>query len=322
MNSEQYRTKTPVYFTISLDKGFNSLIDGIKKETVEVIGKVHSVFRRVVNFQDNNKQMYSILQRDLDNGPYSIRVDKEGVDKEGFDNFLELNINIGESVIIRNGCLEIGDVFTLKFDNRQLWDPEKLKIYPNEDIVSIFKKNIEVYSKTLFLNGVNGGGKYYYIKNHSNLNESYKPSHIEKELDKRICNFLFNINNDCKNLEQSILSIVGFGNGLTPSGDDFLAGFITALNAIHDTKARITLNKIKNTLKNNSLSTTDISITMIKASLEGRTRENLIDFICALFSNDNSRLVHNIDKVFSIGSSSGTDLSVGIVIGLMYSLNI
>lgn len=314
MNSEQYRTMIPVYTTLSFDKDFSRLMNG--EETVRIVGKVHSVFKRVVNFQDDSKQIYSILQRDLDNGPYSIRIDQGGL-----KSFLELNINVDDLVIIRNGCLEIGSVFKLRFDNDQLWNPEKLKIFSNENTVSIFNENIKVYSK-LLSNRANGGVKYYYIKNHTNSNREYKPSLIEKELEKRISNLKWSIDNDYKSLKENIISIVGLGSGLTPSGDDFLVGFITALNTIEDTKTMLTLDKIESILKNNSLSTTDISIMMVKASLEGKARENLISFICALFSNDKSRLIHNIDNVFSIGSSSGADLSVGVVVGLMYSLNI
>lgn len=316
MNQEEYEIQFPIYSTISLDNGFNLLIKDSKKEAIKVIGKVHSLFKRVINFKYNN-QMYSILQKNLDNGPYSIRVNKEK-----YSDFSELNINIGDLVVLRNGYLEIEGVFKLKLDNKNLWSPKKSTIYFNENSMFLLKKNIQAYNQILFTNGNVGGVKYHYIKKYIQADVDHKVTLIEKELDIRISNFISGINNSYVNPSKKIFSLIGFGNGLTPSGDDFLTGFITALHFIKNTKTMLTFNKVANILENNILYTTDVSKAMIKASLEGKTRENLINFVYALFDNDSSKLIYSVDKIFSIGSSSGTDLSVGIIIGLMWGLNI
>ena len=316
MNSQAERSKRAVCFALSLDTGFNSFLNSIKKEAV-MIGQVHSVFKRVVNFQDHNQQIYSILHRDIDNRPYSIRVDQSG-----FDNFLELPISVGQAVILKNGSLEIKGTFIIKFEQRELWEPEKLKIYPDQTTVSLFKKNIKIYNKCLLNSGVNGGGRYYYLRNHVHLKRLSTPSLLEKELDRRIGSFLFKLNNQVKGLKDSILSIIGLGNGLTPAGDDFISGFISVLNLIQESKVSLTLQQIKEILKNNELSTTELSLTMIRASLEGRISENLKDLIGGLVDSEDLHLVHKIEQVFSIGSSSGTDLSIGVVIGLKYGLDI
>lgn len=315
MKDEEHMKKT-IHSVVSLDEAFNSLICETD-ENEGIIGKVHSIFERVINFESRNKQMFSIMKNDLDNAPYSMRLHEQKT-----ADFTVLDMKKDEDVVFKEDNLRIGEALSLKLTGIILWKPQKLSISFSKNNMSIFANNLTLYNEQIFLKGANGGAKYYYIKNHTSLNQCQKPSVIEKELENRICSLNINLENNCSLLEKSINAILGFGNGLTPSGDDFLAGFITALSFVQNKKAKRTIGKIKGILEERKLPTTDISVTMIKVSLEGKARESFIDFISSLFGNDDLLLKRSIDNMFGIGSSSGTDLSIGVVLGLMYSLDI
>ncbi|WMM24509.1 DUF2877 domain-containing protein [Tissierella sp. MB52-C2] len=305
------------FYALSYDKGLKTFIDTKNKNCNHVVGKVHSIFKKVINFVDDDNQIYSILQSSFDNGPYAVRIDNENI-----DDFFSLQIDINDLVFLENKVLRIENKLSINFDNVQLWSPMKLKIDIDKSNLELFKRNIEVYNHYLFHQGNYGGVKHCYIKTYMESPVSYKPTLIERELYKRVSNFITSIDSEYLNFKESIFSIIGLGNGLTPSGDDFLVGFMTALNVVEIEKTQALFRKIKYILRQNKLPTTDISISMINSCIEGNKREHLTDFIRKLFSEDKEGLLDSINNVFSIGSSSGVDLSVGVIIGLMYSLDI
>lgn len=302
------------FYALSYDRGFKSLVD---KNIPNPRLKVHSIFKRVINLVDRDKGIYSILQNDLDNGPCAMRVK---VDK-GYS-FLDLQINLDDSVKIEKKSLNIGDKIVISFKNIKLWSPDLLKLDINYTNKLNFNENIKCFNKYLFKNAVDGGSKYYYIDKFINQENTYKPSLIEKELKSRINIFLLSLTKSLEELTKSIVSMIGFGNGLTPSGDDFLVGFITSLNSFEGEESKLLFGKIKDILEDKNLSTTDVSKNMIKSSIVGDTREWIINFIKEVFNDDREGLFHSMDNLFSIGSSSGVDLSVGIILGAMYSLDI
>ncbi|WP_440896370.1 DUF2877 domain-containing protein [Amphibacillus sp. Q70] len=304
------------FFSLSFDEGFNEWVVKSKQQPAKKVGNIHSIFKRVINFQSESNKLYSILKQDLDNGPYSIRLaTNDSI------SFLALDIDKGDPVFLKNNHLEIANKLLVNLETGKLWCPKKLAIHLHQ-YKSVFQKNLNVYHELLQANTPSGGAKYYYEKNH--LSRLGKPnvSLVEKELEKRISYFLSCLDQEPKILKESVQALIGLGNGLTPSGDDFLTGFITVLNLIDEEKPQTIFRKLMHLLKNMDLSTTDISVMMIKASIEGRTRERLLNFINDLCTTQaDVILIDSIEKVFAIGSLSGTDMATGMVTSLKYSLN-
>ncbi|AHM58214.1 hypothetical protein EAL2_808p07110 (plasmid) [Peptoclostridium acidaminophilum DSM 3953] len=304
------------FYAISFDDGFANMVDAYGKGQNEIAGRVHSLFKRVVNFTDSNGQMYSILDKNLDNGPYAARVDFKDN-----DNLHECEIKLNDEVIIKNNSLNIGNAISIKFDMCRIWQPQKINIRVDEIDIKQFRDNIDLYRRRLIDSQIRGGCSYYHIKGIAGV-ELYKAVLMERELDRRISNLIASLKSGGSELEKDIIPLVGLGNGLTPSGDDFISGFISALGVIKDERAKAALERIKSVLKRSVISTTDISRTMINASLEGKYRESIASFIGAILRRDKQELNLCIDKVLSIGSTSGADLSSGVIAGLEYGLNI
>lgn len=298
------------YLAHSADQEFCQLIRTKLKS--KCIGSVHSVFNKVINFQTTNGQIYSILQYEIDNGPYSLRINS--ID----ESFSDLNIKVNDAVKFESNYLCI-NAFNVKMNDLNVWEPNEFKF--NEKHLPAFRKNIEVFNETVHSNGSPGGTYYYYFKNNFSSMPLYDASVVEKKLCYRISAFLWCIQNEPEKVGFYIKKIIGFGYGLTPSGDDYLAGFITSLTKASSYKASSCVALIADVLKNKQISTTDISNMMIQASLEGKISERMNDFMeCLLLHRCKERLKESILTALSVGSMSGTDFIIGIVDGIKFSL--
>ncbi len=112
-------------------------------------------------------------------------------------------------------------------------------------------------------------------------------------------------------LSDQLSSIVGLGNGFTPSGDDFIIGFLFCLNRIlsctnhKDTKFVIMGN------------TNWASKKFIGYSQNGIVIEPLELFVNFLLSGENKTKFPLMDLI-QVGKSSGIDASIGAIIATVF----
>jgi len=109
-------------------------------------------------------------------------------------------------------------------------------------------------------------------------------------------------------LQSAVSGIVGLGNGSTPSGDDFLAGFLYWRHQIEKTVDHDIMNlKIEN-------KTSWQSRKFIEYAQEGLVIEPLETFVNALFSGNEELITDAILDLSKIGHSSGLDAGLGVII--------
>jgi hypothetical protein len=136
--------------------------------------------------------------------------------------------------------------------------------------------------------------------------------------------FVKDIEYSQKELDVATLDLVGLGYGLTPSGDDFLAGLIGTLNCFAKNnhlspilnEQIITLNKVIYSTLGTS-KTNLISETLLENALSGFLSETIGDFLRSLFKkhgNSEKNLDERLEDLLSIGHSSGADFLAGIYI--------
>lgn len=120
-------------------------------------------------------------------------------------------------------------------------------------------------------------------------------------------------------------SILGFGPGLTPSGDDFLSGFITAGIAVSQARGNPpdAVNKIiEKVNKEAKGKTTRVSIAMMEDAGNGEMAAPVWKFIqTALLSEEMGRVIASAHKIGEMGGSSGEDLFNGLATGIWYFLS-
>jgi len=116
---------------------------------------------------------------------------------------------------------------------------------------------------------------------------------------------------DLMKLSNQLSGIVGLGNGFTPSGDDFIVGFLFCLNRIllctnhKDAKFVIMGN------------TNWVSKKFIDYSQNGIVIEPLEMFVNFLLSGENE-IKSSLMDLIQVGKSSGIDASIGAIIATVF----
>lgn len=111
-------------------------------------------------------------------------------------------------------------------------------------------------------------------------------------------------------VEDFLLNIIGLGPGLTPSGDDFVLGYlyyVLNVKKIKDLAVEIIIDFIKT---KSIMRTNRISNTYLNAVANGE-RFSLFDEVC--FAKNEESLNKGIDNLLQMGNNSGCDILCGIL---------
>ena len=119
----------------------------------------------------------------------------------------------------------------------------------------------------------------------------------------------------------------GLGFGLTPSGDDFLCGYLTGLNFIEtnlkaDASGALALmekvrglSDIRDAVYDNALTKNFIGASFTYCAYNGRVNEKTGKLLTALARFDRKRLASAAKASLRAGHTSGADFSAGLIYG-------
>lgn len=99
----------------------------------------------------------------------------------------------------------------------------------------------------------------------------------------------------------------GLGFGLTPSGDDFIAGFFIAKHL---------MGSEVHSFFREALGKNPLSNSFLKSAEQGRANEELKKLIHSLFEGDKKHVKEISEKFMNHGATSGADMLTGLVISL------
>ena len=120
-------------------------------------------------------------------------------------------------------------------------------------------------------------------------------------------------------LNQAVAALVGLGAGLTPTGDDFLCGFLAAVRASDPAlmEDREALVKALNAAVEGELPrTTRISAGLIRCATRNLWSLPLVDLAEALAGDHPQEAQRAMDELCRLGHSSGSDIATGFLFGL------
>ena len=125
------------------------------------------------------------------------------------------------------------------------------------------------------------------------------------------------IDNDLPTFTAASLRVLGLGNGLTPSGDDFIGGIFFAL-AYSPRQAWIEkLPAAKMQIHNAAKESTNvISAALLDDMMAGCSYSVLHDVLIALDSQDIEKIDTSCQKLLTLGASSGADMLAGVLLAL------
>ncbi len=125
-----------------------------------------------------------------------------------------------------------------------------------------------------------------------------------------------------ENIAESLRGLIGLGPGLTPSGDDFLAGFISAGIAVSRAwpgVEGIAEKMAETTLREAAGRTTTVSMAMLEDARQGEMSEPMISFLdIVLITGEMKRVPSLMEDILSIGASSGEDQLNGLASGIRF----
>lgn len=109
--------------------------------------------------------------------------------------------------------------------------------------------------------------------------------------------------------------IKGLGRGLTPQGDDFIAGLLFALQVRGRVSGKCVEREIR-AIGEAAGSGNPFSRAMLECAARGRAFERLKSLIVALFEGDGTMIKACITELTAIGATSGADIAAGLAFGL------
>lgn len=270
-----------------------------------LIFKIHSVYNKVLNLVDEKKQIYSIVLKNFDNLPAALKIDT-------IVSFKSLEIILDDEIIVNSKKIEIGDklLINLKHEKFIIWD-SNLKSLSNINDAEV-KYNLTKSAEILTKEPSFRGAVYFYLSAYNYLSKEktseIKINLVEKYLKSEILKNI--IEADIENKDP--LSIIGLGMGLTPSGDDFLTGYLGVMGIIKYRYSQKIFSTFKNKIIKSDFSTTDISKAMLLNILDLKARGKISDFIYSV--NQDFKIFETAFKnVLTIGSTSGSDIAAGVL---------
>lgn len=121
------------------------------------------------------------------------------------------------------------------------------------------------------------------------------------------------------NAEQIVTWLLGRGKGLTPSGDDILCGYIFVLLLVD--KANTYLSSLVKQIRNNLKLTTDVSKAYLICATQGYVNSKVYQLYKSFKNHNFKDIDSELNSILEIGHTSGKDLSYGIKLGILASLN-
>ncbi len=124
---------------------------------------------------------------------------------------------------------------------------------------------------------------------------------------------------------QALVSLLGLGAGLTPSGDDIVAGILATLvwqarlGAVPTDFARYQVESIRYVASGR---TNDISVRLLWHAGEGVLYAPAMELGAALLAGDANSVAAPARRLLSIGHSSGADLATGLLAGVVAGIEI
>lgn len=237
--------------------------------------RILHVFEQACNLVNERKEVLSIVTPKIGDGPFNLVIEE--------DLFVSQNLSLESQISIFPNQLILADL-TVKTADAKLWNP-------HPDWERLHARKDEIFNQLMSLSLPN-----------SQLS---------------IPNFLVsNLSSALANVDISTAKIVasqlaGLGQGLTPSGDDFIMGAIYATWTIHPPDiAKDLAREIANTA---APLTTSLSAAWLRSAGRGEAGILWHDFFDALLSADSGSTQYTIDKILTVGETSGFDSMSGFI---------
>jgi len=263
-------------------------------------GYVHSVFDRTINVESiENGELYTFACQHLDNAPNTMLID--------IDRFSELAIEVNDIVYADQRIVHIGDQLSIAMDQVTTWECQ-LPCFPS-DIESVIN-HLAITKDMVLQRGKCGGMKPDLTSSSLFDQETSRLLSVRSQMLQEAL-LHHQVSDACRHAA----GLIGLGPGLTPSGDDFLVGLLSTFH-MENSPGRIYQGFGEEIVDIARTLTNEISYMALKQASKGRVRESITRLLHTITCGKQEELILSLDKVLTIGSSSGTDIVYGMISGL------
>ncbi len=124
--------------------------------------------------------------------------------------------------------------------------------------------------------------------------------------------------NQLRDFETAALRVIGLGEGLTPSGDDFLGGICFALNHAQRRAWRAELPSVLAGIRAAATTSTNvISAALLSDLIEGSSYRAAHELVAALQAGAPHEIERAARSLLGVGASSGADILAGVLVALI-----
>jgi|WetSurMetagenome_2_1015567.scaffolds.fasta_scaffold126038_3 hypothetical protein len=284
---------------------------GYAVPAVDFEASVHSVFHSAMNLRllDGNGLLTLVVSSEPDL-PQGIRLDTP----EGFS--FE-NVQIGESAICREGILYFEDShLSVHLSNARRWkcDLSKLEIDTGNPVISA--------AWSLVWEALNKRQKRLHaeiIADDLLPTDTTIQSGVSFRAGKAMCELVTATRQYNLSGTTAVEALIGLGAGLTPSGDDLLAGYMAGLwctvRKKNDRAQFIT--QLGKGVIDLSWRTNDISRTYLFHAVHGQVSSRIAALAEAISrAGESNPILETAEQAMQSGSTSGMDTVTGLLLGI------
>ena len=278
--------------------------------------KIHSIFSRVINLECKSIGLLSVVMGDVGMASNYLQIER----LENLD-FTLLDIREGDSAYMRSKKLILNEGIDIDFQVATTWKGNMELVYEGNKINEndgVIKKNIGqgAYKiANLQLRKENLRTLEYGLKVYSAENSMYRRIFQQEEALLKQSVDSLKLCGSRKDINGAVEGLIGFGPGLTPSGDDFLAGLgVVTYYCSFKTEFK---QYLEEAVAKGMHRTNTISAAMLKNSLKGEAHEFVQDLMYAVMFQNPPEVIEKLKKLIKVGATSGSDLATGVYVGFV-----
>ncbi|MBS3815581.1 MAG: DUF2877 domain-containing protein [Hadesarchaea archaeon] len=284
-------------------------------------GEIHSIFDRTFNLilEDN---LVGIAQKDVTQTPINIVTSissKESMSSLGLKKGKRVKV-IEDQIIIRN-------VLNISLEEAVIWRP-RTRVESHLDFDSI-RRNVDL-AKRVSKRKIKTDGLGQLLNSLESIlvGEEINSNDLNRVTEKAIPSITQLVRgvreNDLRIVKSSARKLIGLGPGLSPSADDMLSGFMLAKWWIANSLDKRNVNRVRElneAITDSKDRTTLVSQQLLVHGARGETNKAIEEFLEAILSGNKSSIESSVERVMSIGETSGVDTMLGLLMGLELSLD-
>ena len=259
-------------------------------------GRVHSVHARACNVAAQGT-LLTLCTPGAANGPLTLRLAGGGPDD------LRQLLDAGELVEVRPGALRTRRL-DLRWAQAAIWRPDEPRTLLPRTLLSGARIDARLSAAAACLVRFRG------------LRSSV--------LDGAAAPVTVALQQACRSLEpgeaaRQVERLIGWGEGLTPSGDDFLVGLLAGLQALvrADPRRRSFLDALATAIVRGTVRTTPVAAHYLRLAAAGDFTEPVVVLRHALLAGpDHDDVDRALRIALAVGATSGADTVSGLLAGL------